>query len=94
MQIFSLWVEDGHKVYELYTSATGFYICLLLARGIAMFASWLRQVSTQPPLLRSRGRYFTFYPYPWGGGMPAKAWGGKKMTVPAEYMRVKIKFKK
>jgi hypothetical protein len=45
VQIFSLWVEDGHKVYELYTSATGFYICLLIARSIAMFASWLRQVS-------------------------------------------------
>jgi hypothetical protein len=43
-QIFSLWVEDGHRVYELYTSATGFYICLLIARAIAMFAGWLRQV--------------------------------------------------
>jgi len=37
-------VEDGHRVYELYTSATGFYICLLIARAIAMFAGWLRQV--------------------------------------------------
>jgi len=42
-QIFSCWVEEGHKIYELYTSATGFYVCLLMARGIAMFAGWLRQ---------------------------------------------------
>jgi len=42
-QIFSCWVEDGHKIYELYTSATGFYVCLLIARGVAMFAGWLRQ---------------------------------------------------
>ena len=38
-------MEDGHRVYELYTSATGFYICLLIARAIAMFAGWLRQVN-------------------------------------------------
>lgn len=42
-QMFNIWVEEGQKVYELYTSATGFYICLLMIRGIAMFAGWLRQ---------------------------------------------------
>jgi len=42
-QIFCMWMEEGHKVYELYTSATGFYVCLLIARGVAMFAGWLRQ---------------------------------------------------
>ena len=34
---------DGHRVYELYTSATGLYVCLLLARGAVMVAAWLSQ---------------------------------------------------
>jgi len=42
-QMFSLWVAEGHKVYELYTSATGLYLCLVLARGGLMVASWIRQ---------------------------------------------------
>lgn len=42
-QLFSLAVVDGHRVYELYTSATGLYVCLLLARGAVMVAAWLRQ---------------------------------------------------
>ena len=42
-----------------------------------------------------QGWIFYILPFPLGGGgMPAKAGGGEKMTVPAEYMRVKIKFKK
>ena len=31
-------------MYELYTSASGFYVCLLMARAVAMFTGWLRQV--------------------------------------------------
>ena len=42
--MFCVWVEEGHKVYELYTSASGFYVCLLMARAVAMFTGWLRQV--------------------------------------------------
>lgn len=42
-QMFSLWVAEGHRVYELYTSATGLYLCLVLARGSLMLASWIRQ---------------------------------------------------
>jgi len=42
-QVFGLWVAEGHRVYELYTSATGLYLCLLLARGGLLLASWLRQ---------------------------------------------------
>ena len=44
-QIFSLWAAEGHKVYELYTSATGLYLCLLSARAVIIFATWLKQVS-------------------------------------------------
>jgi E3 ubiquitin-protein ligase MARCH6 len=42
-QLFSLWVAEGHRVYELYTSATGLYLCLVLAKGGLMLASWIRQ---------------------------------------------------
>lgn len=42
-QMFALWVAEGHRVYELYTSATGLYMCLVLARGGLMIASWIRQ---------------------------------------------------
>jgi len=42
-QIFSVWVEDGHKVYELYTSAAGFYICLLIIRGLSFCTNVIRQ---------------------------------------------------
>lgn len=42
-QIFSLWVEDGHKVYELYTSAVGFYVCLLIIRGLTFCTNIIRQ---------------------------------------------------
>ena len=30
-------------MYELYTSATGLYLCLLLARGAVMVTAWLKQ---------------------------------------------------
>ena len=32
------------RVYELYTSATGLYLCLVIAKGSLMLASWIRQV--------------------------------------------------
>ena len=32
------------RVYELYTSATGLYLCLVIAKGGLMLASWIRQV--------------------------------------------------
>jgi len=41
--VFSLWVVDGHRVYELYTAATGLYLCLVLAKGGIMLATWVRQ---------------------------------------------------
>jgi len=41
--MFSLWVAEGHRVYELYTAATGLYLCLVLAKGGIMLATWLRQ---------------------------------------------------
>jgi len=42
-QIFGLWVEEGHKVYELYTSAAGFYVCLLFIRGLSFCTNIVRQ---------------------------------------------------
>jgi len=42
-QLFGLCVMEGHRVYELYTSATGLYLCLLLARGAVMVTAWLKQ---------------------------------------------------
>jgi len=41
--LFALWVAEGHRVYELYTSATGLYLCLVIAKGSLMLASWIRQ---------------------------------------------------
>ena len=41
--IFSVWLTESHRVYELYTAATGLYLCLLLARGTVMLVSWVRQ---------------------------------------------------
>jgi len=41
--VFTHWVAEGHRVYELYTAATGLYLCLVLARGSIMLATWLRQ---------------------------------------------------
>merc|ERR1719430_2798885 len=41
--VFSLWVAEGHRVYELYSAATGLYLCLVLAKGGIMLATWLRQ---------------------------------------------------
>merc|ERR1719242_1902070 len=41
--VFSLFLTDNHRVYELYTAATGLYLCLLLARGTGMLVSWVRQ---------------------------------------------------
>merc|ERR1719341_1248604 len=41
--LFALWVAEGHRVYELYTSATGLYLCLVIAKGGLMLASWIRQ---------------------------------------------------
>jgi len=41
--VFTLWVADGHRVYELYTAATGLYLCLVLAKGSIMFVTWLQQ---------------------------------------------------
>jgi len=42
-KLFSLWVAEGHHVYELYTAATGLYLCLVVARSTVMLISWLRQ---------------------------------------------------
>lgn len=41
--MFALWVPEGHRVYEVYTAATGLYLCLVLAKGGIMLATWLRQ---------------------------------------------------
>merc|ERR1719445_1714851 len=41
--VFSLFLTDNHRVYELYTAATGLYLCLLLARGTIMLVTWVRQ---------------------------------------------------
>jgi len=41
--VFSLFLTDNHRVYELYTAATGLYLSLLLARGTIMLVTWVRQ---------------------------------------------------
>merc|ERR1719422_2543932 len=41
--VFSLFLTDNHRVYELYTAATGLYLCLVLARATIMLASWIGQ---------------------------------------------------
>ena len=42
-QIFALWFNENPRVYELYTSATGLYTCLLLIRGTTLVVGWLQQ---------------------------------------------------
>lgn len=41
--LFSLWVTPGHRVYELYTAASGLYLCLVTAKATIMLATWIRQ---------------------------------------------------
>ena len=41
--IFSLWLSDNHRVYELYTPATGLYLCLVLARAAVILVAWIKQ---------------------------------------------------
>ena len=41
---FSLCFSTGEaRVYELYTSATGIYTCILLIRGMTLLTGWLQQ---------------------------------------------------
>ena len=42
-QAFSFWFPGNSGVYELYTSATGLYTCLLLIRGTTLFTGWIQQ---------------------------------------------------
>ena len=42
-QAFSFWFPGNSGVYELYTSATGLYTCLLLIRGTTLFTGWIHQ---------------------------------------------------
>merc|ERR1712025_642183 len=41
--LFSLWVPEGNKVYELYTAAVGLYLLLLVARCTLFVVTWVRQ---------------------------------------------------
>jgi len=41
--IFSFFINDNHRIYELYTAATGLYMCLVLARGAIMLFTWIGQ---------------------------------------------------
>ena len=41
--IFSVCLSDNHRVYELYTAATGLYLCLVLARATVMLVTWIKQ---------------------------------------------------
>ena len=41
--IFSVCLSDSHRVYELYTAATGLYLCLVLARATVMLVTWIKQ---------------------------------------------------
>ncbi len=43
LQIFRLALSDDSRVYELYTAATGVYVCLLLARASALVTGWVQQ---------------------------------------------------
>ena len=42
-QAFAFWFPGNAGVYELYTSATGLYTCLLLIRGTTLFTGWIQQ---------------------------------------------------
>ena len=42
-QAFSFWFPGNSGVYELYTSATGLYTCLLFVRGTTLFTGWIQQ---------------------------------------------------
>ena len=41
---FSIFFSTGEtRVYELYTSATGIYTCILLIRGMTLLTGWIQQ---------------------------------------------------
>merc|ERR1712098_181542 len=43
----SFFINDNHRIYELYTAATGLYVCLVLARGVIMLVTWIGQGWTE-----------------------------------------------
>ncbi len=36
-------LSDNSRVYELYTAATGIYVCLLFMKGGFMVSGWVQQ---------------------------------------------------
>ena len=42
-KIFSVFVAESPRVYELYTSATGLYLTLVLIKGVTLVVSWIQQ---------------------------------------------------
>ncbi|TRY61038.1 hypothetical protein TCAL_01440 [Tigriopus californicus] len=42
-QVFSILIAENQKVYELYTAASGLYVCLVLIKGITLVLSWTQQ---------------------------------------------------
>ena len=47
-QVFSLCITDlSSQIYELYTSAVGVYLCLLIVKATVLVTHWLKQGWTQ-----------------------------------------------
>ena len=42
-RLFSLWLTEKPRVYELYTAATGLYLCLVAVKASTFVSAWLRQ---------------------------------------------------
>lgn len=42
-QLFAIFLPDNSRIYELYTSATGIYICIIGIKAVTLTTGWIQE---------------------------------------------------